>query len=148
METVKIFLDKEFVQQRMSLPVAETNGAACVDIRSKKNAILQPGEITIIETGMYIAVPESHKMNIVPRSGLAAKYGVTVINSPGIIDPDYRGEIKVILTSLKKHVVMSGERIAQIYLEKVIPFVWEPVENIEDLGVTERGAKGLGSTGS
>ena len=97
-------------------------------------------------TGLYVELPEGYEMQIRPRSGLAAKHGITVLNSPGTIDADYRGEIKVILVNLSNEpfTIEAGERIAQMVVARHEQIEWE---SVEVLGTTERGAGGFGSTG-
>lgn len=129
-------------------PSYATSQAAGMDIRANlKEAItLKPLERAIIPTGLYIALPEGLEAQIRPRSGLAAKHGITVLNAPGTIDADYRGEIGVILVNLSNEpfVVNPGERIAQMVVAR-----YESVEfeRVEVLDATERGAGGFGSTG-
>ena len=103
-------------------------------------------ERAMIPTGIYIELPEGYEAQIRPRSGLAAKFGVTVVNAPGTVDADYRGEVKVILVNLSKDpfVINPGERIAQMVIAKYEKIEWEEVE---ELGDTERGDGGFGSTG-
>jgi dUTP pyrophosphatase len=100
----------------------------------------------MVPTGLYVELPEGCEMQIRPRSGLAAKHGITVLNSPGTIDADYRGEIKVILVNLSNQpfTIEAGERIAQMVVARHEQIEWEAVE---ELGTTERGAGGFGSTG-
>lgn len=129
-------------------PSYATAQAAGMDIRANlKEAItLKPLERAIIPTGLYVALPEGLEAQIRPRSGLAAKHGITVLNAPGTIDADYRGEIGVILVNLSNEpfVVNPGERIAQMVVAR-----YESVEfeRVEVLDATERGAGGFGSTG-
>ena len=129
-------------------PSYATAQAAGMDIRANlKEAItLKPLERAIIPTGLYIALPEGLEAQIRPRSGLAAKHGITVLNAPGTIDADYRGEIGVILVNLSNEpfIVNPGERIAQMVVAR-----YESVEfeRVEVLDATERGAGGFGSTG-
>ena len=129
-------------------PSYATAQAAGMDIRANlQEAItLKPLERAIIPTGLYIALPEGLEAQIRPRSGLAAKHGITVLNAPGTIDADYRGEIGVILVNLSNEpfVVNPGERIAQMVVAR-----YESVEfeRVEVLDATERGAGGFGSTG-
>ena len=100
----------------------------------------------MVPTGLYVELPEGCEMQIRPRSGLAAKHGITVLNSPGTIDADYRGEIKVILVNLSNtpFTIEAGERIAQMIVARYEQIEWQAVE---ELGATERGAGGFGSTG-
>ena len=107
---------------------------------------LGPLERALIPTGLYIALPEGTEAQVRPRSGLAAKHGISVLNSPGTIDADYRGEVKVILVNLSNEpfVVNPGERIAQMVVARYEQVEWDEVEVLDD---TERGAGGFGSTG-
>lgn len=131
-----------------SLPNYETLASAGMDLRANlEDAItLKPLERTIIKTGLFIELPIGIEAQVRPRSGLAAKKGVTVLNAPGTIDADYRGEIGVILINLSndEFVVENGERIAQLIIAKHERAVWEEVEV---LGETKRGEGGFGSTG-
>jgi dUTP pyrophosphatase len=144
-KTVKIKCTSEKGAQ---LPVYKTEGAAGADICAfvQKPVTLIPGEFALIPTGLYFAIPEGYEVQVRPRSGLAAKNGVTVLNTPGTIDSDYRGEIKVILINMGKipFVVNNGDRIAQIIVSPVTrgAFVFT-----DSLDTTERGAGGFGSTG-
>jgi len=108
--------------------------------------IIEPGEKEIIPTGIYIEIPVGYEVQVRPRSGLAFKHGVTVLNSPGTIDADYRGEVKVLLINHGKEafVVKSGERIAQMVSSKYQRVEWESVNRLSD---TERGSGGYGSSG-
>ena len=107
---------------------------------------LGPLERAMIPTGLYIALPDGTEAQVRPRSGLAAKHGISVLNSPGTIDADYRGEIKVILVNLSNEtfVVNPGERIAQMVVARYEKVEWDEVETLDE---TERGAGGFGSTG-
>ena len=137
-------LDKE-----LPLPAYETKGSAGMDLYATKDDRIVPGQITIIPTGIAISMPEDYEAQVRPRSGLAAKYGITVVNTPGTIDSDYRGEIKVILTNLGKqeYQVQRGDRIAQIVFNPIKRIEWNEVETGLELEVTERGTEGFGSTG-
>ena len=131
-----------------TLPNYETLASAGMDLRAnlEESVSLKPLERTIIKTGLFIELPIGIEAQVRPRSGLAAKKGVTVLNAPGTIDADYRGEIGVILVNLSKDefVVENGERIAQLIIAKHERAVWEEVEV---LGDTKRGEGGFGSTG-
>ena len=131
-----------------ALPEYQTPLSAGLDIRANldESVTLRPVESAMIPTGMFVELPEGCEMQIRPRSGLAAKHGITVLNSPGTIDADYRGEIKVILVNLSNEpfTIESGERIAQMIVARYEQIEWQPVE---ELGTTERGAGGFGSTG-
>lgn len=135
-------------RSRFALPEYQTPLSAGLDIRADLDApvTLGPLERAMIPTGLFVELPEGCEMQIRPRSGLAAKHGITVLNSPGTIDADYRGEIKIILVNLsgEPFTVEAGERIAQMIVARYEQIEWQPVE---ELGVTERGAGGFGSTG-
>ena len=133
---------------RIALPEYQTPQSAGLDIRAniEESITLQPLERAMVPTGLYVELPEGCEMQIRPRSGLAAKHGITVLNSPGTIDADYRGEIKVILVNLSNtpFTIEAGERIAQMIVARYEQIEWQAVE---ELGATERGAGGFGSTG-
>lgn len=135
-------------KSRFALPEYQTPLSAGLDIRANldQSVTLQPLERAMIPTGLYVELPEGCEMQIRPRSGLAAKHGVTVLNSPGTIDADYRGEIKVILVNLSNEpfTIEAGERIAQMIVARYEQIEWEAAE---ELSSTERGAGGFGSTG-
>ena len=130
------------------LPNYETIASAGMDLRAnlEESVILKPLERAIIKTGLFIELPIGIEAQVRPRSGLAAKKGVTVLNAPGTIDADYRGEIGVILINLSNDnfTIENGERIAQLIVAKHERAVWEEVET---LGITKRGEGGFGSTG-
>ncbi|MCD8433880.1 dUTP diphosphatase [Tenacibaculum finnmarkense] len=129
-------------------PAYESQGAAGMDLRAniEKPITLKPLERAIIKTGLFIALPIGFEAQVRPRSGLAAKNGVTVLNSPGTIDADYRGEIGVILVNLSNQdfTVNDGERIAQLIIAKHERVNWQEVSALNE---TERGTDGFGSTG-
>ncbi|WP_233883189.1 dUTP diphosphatase [Tenacibaculum piscium] len=129
-------------------PAYESQGAAGMDLRANLNepVVLKPLERAIIKTGLFIALPVGFEAQVRPRSGLAAKKGVTVLNAPGTIDADYRGEIGVILVNLsnEEFTVNDGERIAQLIIVKHERATWQEVTVLDE---TERGEKGFGSTG-
>lgn len=133
---------------RYALPEYQTALSAGMDIRAniKDSVTLAPLERAMIPTGLFVELPEGYEMQIRPRSGLAAKHGITVLNAPGTIDADYRGEIKVILVNLSNEpfVIEGGERIAQMVVARHEQVEWESVEELSD---SERGAGGFGSTG-
>jgi|TARA_B100000780_G_scaffold219068_1_gene158177 dUTP pyrophosphatase len=133
----------------VSIPKYETPGSSGMDIAActENNIIINPGEKAIVPTGFSIAIPRGYEVQIRPRSGLAAKKNITVLNTPGTIDADYRGEIKVILINLGKEifVIENGERIAQMV---VCPIVQANLEEVKELSDTERGSGGFGSTGT
>jgi dUTP pyrophosphatase len=135
-------------KSKHATPNYETEGAAGMDLRANiEEAItLNPLERAIIKTGLFIALPVGFEAQVRPRSGLAAKKGITVLNSPGTIDADYRGEIGVILVNLSNaaFVINDGERIAQLIITKHERVQWKEVEVLNE---TERGVGGFGSTG-
>ncbi|MBW3469927.1 dUTP diphosphatase [Arthrospiribacter ruber] len=130
------------------LPEYQTPQSAGLDLRANidEPIELRPLERKLIGTGLFLELPAGFEAQIRPRSGLAYKYGVTVLNTPGTIDADYRGEIKVLLVNLSNEpfTIDDGERIAQMVVAKHEQISWEPSESLSD---TERGAGGYGSTG-
>lgn len=130
-------------------PHYETEASAGMDLRAHIEAsiTLKPLERTIVKTGLFIELPVGYEAQVRPRSGLAAKKGITVLNAPGTIDADYRGEIGVILVNLSHEdfVIEDGERVAQLVIAKHERANWQIVES---LSTTERGAGGFGSTGT
>ena len=130
------------------LPRYSTPDSAGMDLRASLSepVTLAPMQRALIPTGIYIALPQGYECQIRPRSGLALKHGVTVLNSPGTIDADYRGEIGVILVNLsdKPFVVNNGERICQMVVARYDRVAWQQVETLDE---TERGAGGFGHTG-
>ena len=135
-------------KSKHATPNYETEGAAGMDLRANIDAAitLKPLERAIVKTGLFIALPVGFEAQVRPRSGLAAKKGITVLNSPGTVDADYRGEIGVILVNLSNEdfVINDGERIAQLVIAKHERVNWQEVEVLSE---TERGAGGFGSTG-
>ena len=133
---------------RQPLPPYATEQSAGMDLRANIDAplTLRPLERKLVGTGLYIALPQGYEAQIRPRSGLALKHGITVLNSPGTIDADYRGEIMVLLVNLSDtdFVINEGERIAQMVIARHEQAVFEPVETLDE---TERGAGGYGHTG-
>lgn len=130
------------------LPEYATEKSAGMDLKANivEPLILGPLERAMIPTGLSIALPDGTEAQIRPRSGLAAKYGISVLNAPGTIDADYRGEIKVILVNLSNDpfTINPGERIAQMVIARYERVEWEAVESLDE---TQRGAGGFGSTG-
>jgi len=130
------------------LPEYATTGSSGMDIRAFLTSpiIMAPMERVLIPTGLFIALPENWEAQIRPRSGLAIKQGLTCLNTPGTIDADYRGELKVIMINLsnEEQVISDGDRIAQMVFQKVEKVILEKVESLE---ATERGAGGFGHTG-
>ena len=133
----------------VSTPKYETSGSSGMDVAAyiENNIIINPGEKALVSTGFSVAIPRGYEIQIRPRSGLAAKKNITVLNTPGTIDADYRGEIKVILINLgkEKFIIESGERIAQMV---VCPVIQADLEEVKELSDTHRGSGGFGSTGT
>ena len=131
------------------LPEYSTSSSAGMDIRAnlEEDVVLKPLERKLIPTGLYMELPEGFEAQIRPRSGLAIKKGISVLNTPGTIDADYRGEIGIILVNLSNEtfVVEHGERICQMVINKVEQITWEQAESLEE---SERGAGGFGHTGT
>lgn len=131
-----------------ALPVRATAGAAGMDLHAclEQPLTLAPRQRALVPTGLAIALPPGHEGQVRPRSGLAAKHGVTVLNAPGTLDEDYRGEVKVILVNLgeESFVITHGERIAQLVVAPVTKVEAQEVTSLDD---TPRGAGGFGSTG-
>jgi len=148
--TVRIGLKRLAHSAGLPLPRQQTAGAAGLDlaaaIEEGAELAIAPGDYAMIPTGLSIALPAGHEAQIRPRSGLAAKYGVSVLNSPGTVDADYRGEVKILLINHGKQpfVVRRGDRVAQMVVARV-----DAVELVEtdELDTTERGTGGHGSTG-
>lgn len=131
------------------LPAYETTASAGMDLRANLDApvVLNPLERYLVPTGLFIGLPEGFEAQIRPRSGLAIKKGITLLNSPGTIDADYRGEIKIIMVNLSNEtfIINDGERIAQMIISKVEKAEWIDVEILDE---TQRGAGGFGHTGN
>ena len=135
-------------KSKHQIPNYESEGAAGMDLRAniEEPIVLKPLERVIVKTGLYIALPVGFEAQVRPRSGLAAKKGITVLNAPGTVDADYRGEIGVILVNLSNDnfEINDGERIAQLVIAKHERVLWQEVDVLNE---TERGAGGFGSTG-
>ena len=131
----------------VKLPEYKTSGAAGCDVHARSSAVIEPGKWAIVPTGLKVAIPDGYEIQIRPRSGLAMAKGVTVLNSPGTIDSDYRGFIGVMLINHGDidFVVEKGDRIAQLVLCPVEQIQWEVVDTLDD---TDRGSGGFGSTGN
>ena len=131
-----------------SIPFYSTKQSAGMDVRADlaESLVLKPFERKLIPTGLFIQLPDGYEAQIRPRSGLAINRGVTVLNSPGTIDADYRGEIKIILINLSQEdfIINPGERIAQMIISAYKQVEWEEVEQLDD---SERGQGGFGHTG-
>ncbi len=132
----------------LPLPRYMTEYSAGMDIYAAvdEDAVLLPGERRLIPTGIAVALPPGYEAQIRPRSGLAVESGVTLLNSPGTIDADYRGEVKILIINHGAHpfVVKRGDRIAQVVIQEVCRVSWEPTRDLE---MTERGENGFGHTG-
>lgn len=143
MEKVKVINRSEF-----PLPEYETAMAVGLDVRANitEIVVIKPLGRAMIPTGLFFEIPQGFEIQVRPRSGLAAKRGITVLNSPGTIDPDYRGEVRVVLVNLSSEdfVLERGERIAQLVLARYEKLKWEETEQLDD---TARGSGGFGSTG-
>ena len=130
------------------LPEYQTAGAAGMDLKAdiSEPVVLKPGEVQVIPTGLYMAIPEGYEIQVRSRSGLAAKYGIFCLNSPGTLDADWRGNTGVILANFGKNnfVVNPGDRIAQAVLNKIEKIEWNEVAELDE---TERGEGGFGHTG-
>jgi len=131
----------------LPLPSYETAGAAGMDLRAAEAAVLKPGARCLMPTGFAIALPAGYEAQVRPRSGLAVKHGVTVLNAPGTIDSDYRGEIKVPLINHgdTDFIIARGDRIAQMVIAAVARAIWTETANLE---ATARGVSGFGSSGT
>lgn len=131
-----------------ALPHYATAGSSGMDLRADitEPVVLEPLQRTLVPTGLFIEIPQGYEAQIRPRSGLAIKQGITCLNTPGTIDADYRGEIKVILINLSNEpqTIQPADRIAQMVIQKVEIITWQQVE---ELGDTDRGAGGFGHTG-
>lgn len=135
-------------RSRHPLPEYATPGASGMDVRAllDKDLVLAPMERTLVPTGLFMEIPEGYEVQVRPRSGLAIKQGITCLNTPGTIDSDYRGELKVILINLsgEAQTLRDGDRIAQLVVQKVERASWEEAEA---LGATDRADGGFGHTG-
>ena len=148
METRRILIKKVSTNPLFKLPKYESNGAAGMDLSADIDAEveLKPLERFLFPTGIAISLPIDLEAQIRPRSGLAIKNGITLLNTPGTVDSDYRGEIKVILVNISndKYTIKPGDRIAQMVLSQFVQGQFELVENLDE---TDRGSSGFGSTG-
>ncbi len=135
-------------QSTNPLPVYKTTSSAGMDLHAnlEEPIDLEPLQRALIPTGLFISLPQGYEAQIRPRSGLAASHGITVLNTPGTIDADYRGEIKVIMVNLSKELftIRHGDRIAQMVIAQHATITWMPVVSLDD---THRGEGGFGSTG-
>ncbi len=136
------------LSKNIELPKYETSGSSGMDLSAniEKEIRIEPGKISIIPTGISVSIPKNFEIQIRPRSGLAAKNQISVLNTPGTIDADYRGELKVILINLsnRNFIVEKGSRVAQMVLCPIVKAKFKEVDNLDD---TDRGSGGFGSTG-
>jgi dUTP pyrophosphatase len=149
--SLQISLQRLAHAEGLPLPAYETRGSAGMDLRAAvpddEPITLRPGSRTMVPTGLCIAVPEGYEAQVRPRSGLAARQGLTCLNTPGTVDSDYRGEVKVILINLGEEdaVIRRGDRIAQMVICPVVQASWVETASLDQ---TARGAGGFGSTGA
>lgn len=145
---VHVQITREPGTEDIPLPQYETDHAAGMDVRAavQEPVTLEPGQRILVPTGLRIALPPGYEAQIRPRSGLAIKHGLSLLNSPGTIDADYRGEIRIIIANLGRepYTIERGDRIAQMVVAPVTHVDWEPVKELEN---TARGEGGFGSTG-
>jgi dUTP pyrophosphatase len=145
-ERVRVAVKRLPHGEGLDLPTYATDGAAGMDVLSAEGLTLAPGARHAVATGLSVAIPPGYEIQVRPRSGLALKHGISVPNTPGTIDSDYRGELKVILINhgAEPFAIHRGDRIAQLVLAPVTIAAWDEVVELDD---TERGAGGFGSTG-
>ncbi len=143
---VEVLIQRLDSADERALPSYATPGSAGLDLRSSETLVLKAGSRALVGTGIAIALPENFEAQVRPRSGLAAKHGVTVLNAPGTIDADYRGEIKVPLINhgTEDFAIARGDRIAQMVIAPVVQVVLKPVTSLNE---TARGSSGFGSSG-
>lgn len=139
-----------FAEKGAAVPVYASQGASGADLAAAEDMVIPAGEVRMVPTGLSVQIPVGFEIQVRSRSGLAAKEQVFVLNSPGTVDSDYRGEVKVILANFgtKPYEVKKGARIAQAVLCPVYQAMFEPVETRDELEETERGTGGFGSTGA
>jgi dUTP pyrophosphatase len=144
--TIQVQLKRLPHGEGLPLPAYATSGAAGMDVVSAEDVTLAPAARHAVATGLSMAIPAGYEIQVRPRSGLALKHGISVPNTPGTIDSDYRGELKVILINLgtEPFVIARGDRVAQLVLAPVVQAAWDEVD---ELDATERGEGGFGSTG-
>lgn len=145
--TDQVALPVQSVDDELALPAYAKPGDAGLDLRARVDAVLKPGERCMVPCGIKVAIPQGHAGLVIPRSGLAAHHGITIVNAPGLIDSGYRGEIQAILLNTdaqKSFEIAKGDRIAQLVIVKV-PEVC--IVETEQLNITSRGNEGFGSSG-
>lgn len=142
----KVLIKRDASNGSIPLPSYATPGASGLDIRANEAAVIEPGHTAVVGTGLYLEIPEAYEGQVRPRSGLALKHGVTVLNTPGTIDSDYRGELRVILINHGREtfLISRGDRIAQIVFARVEQM---EIEESGELAASERACGGFGSTG-
>ena len=149
MDYIEVRVKKTGTGGKIKLPEYMTEHASGMDVFAAvdSDVVIAPGSRVLVPTGIAVAIPVGFELQVRPRSGLAIKHGVTVLNSPGTIDSDYRGEIKIILINLGQDpfVIRQGDRIAQLVLQKVSRAVWDAVHDLPD---TDRDDGGFGHTGT
>lgn len=144
---VKVLISRDDKAKNFDLPEYATQGSSGVDLRASEDYIIKPFERALVATGIKLAIPAGYEVQVRPRSGLALKHGIIIPNSPGTIDSDYRGEVRVILMNLGREdfIIKAGDRIAQMILAPVAKISWEECAELEE---TARGSGGFGSTGA
>lgn len=145
-KTIAVKIKRDAVISGIPLPSYATPGAAGIDLCASETTAIEPGEYKAVGTGLHLEIPEGFEGQVRPRSGLALKHGVTLLNAPGTIDSDYRGEVRVILVNHGKQTfaIEPGDRIAQLVFAKTIHAELIPQNNLSD---TDRAERGFGSTG-
>ena len=145
-EPIEVAVKRLPHSEGLGLPRYATPGAAGMDVLAAEGVTIAPGARHAVATGLALAIPAGYEIQVRPRSGLALKHGITIPNTPGTIDSDYRGELKVILINHgdEPFAIARGDRVAQLVLAPVVQAVWAETD---ELGETERGAGGFGSTG-
>ena len=145
-DAIKVEVKRLAHGEGLALPAYATSGSAGMDVVSAEDVTIAPGARHAVATGLSVAIPQGFEIQVRPRSGLAFKHGITVPNTPGTIDSDYRGELRVLLINhgSEDFAIARGDRVAQLVLAPVVQAAWSEVE---ELDATQRGAGGFGSTG-
>ena len=148
MKKIKVAIKRKNSAKDLPVPKYATSGSSCVDLYAdvEQETVLNPGEIKLVSCGIYLSIPEGFEAEIRPRSGLALKHGITLVNTPGTIDSDYRGLISLIMTNIGKDpfVIKRADRIAQLAIKEVIMADFEETEELDE---TVRSHGGFGHTG-
>ena len=148
MKKIQVRVKGDVTAAGLALPEYQSEGASGMDLlaANAEDIVLEPGDIRLIPTGLHVSLPVGYEAQVRPRSGLALKHGITIVNAPGTIDADYRGEIGVIAANMGKErfVVKRGTRIAQMVIAQVTHIEWAPTDELDD---TSRGPGGFGHTG-